>query len=155
MNATHALSLHQPWAWLIIRPDLGGAERIAALAAGDLKDVENRNCPLDRFPGRPSGMQVPFRIYVHAAQAFDQSAPGWLAQHFPHIHLPDRFDHGGLVGRVTITGCVKASPSRWFMGLYGFTLTDAEAIPYRRLSGQQGFFRVPGIGIDDRQPMLL
>lgn len=28
-----ALSIRQPWAWLIVRPDLVGAARAAALAA--------------------------------------------------------------------------------------------------------------------------
>lgn len=154
MNApTLALAVHHPWAWLIIRPDLGGADRLAAIAAGDLKTEENRTCPLDKFPGAPRPLHLPFRIYIHATLSFDESAPAWVAERFSHIQLPRRYDFGGLIGTVDVTGCVTRSQSPWFMGPVAFTLANAEAIPFRRLRGQQGFFRVESN--DPKQGTLL
>lgn len=38
-----ALSIRQPWARLIVRRALAGAARLAAIATGELKDIENRS----------------------------------------------------------------------------------------------------------------
>ena len=40
-----ALSIRQPWAWLILRPDLRPAERDRLRVDGLLKDIENRSRP--------------------------------------------------------------------------------------------------------------
>ena len=62
------------------------------------------------------------------------------------IIYPDQWDamtFGALIGEVDIIDCVTESKSPWFVGRYGFTLTNPKLydkpIPYR---GQLGFFEV-------------
>lgn len=115
-----ALSIRQPWAWLIIN---------------GYKDIENRNWPTN-FRGR---------VYVHAGKKMD---PGWFTDLLQevtaqNIQLPDEYPLGAIVGEVDIIGCVTQSTSPWFRGPYGFLLRNPEAyenpIPYR---GRLGFFNV-------------
>jgi len=137
-----ALSIKQPWAWLI--------------CAG-YKDIENR----DWFIGRKvaSGavnfaIPVPMRIYVHASKTEDypnmyaaftliellhgQSDGNIVKQNYIHFK-----SLGAIIGEVDITGCVTESKSPWFVGKYGFVLANPllydKPIPY---CGQLGFFEV-------------
>ncbi len=131
-----ALSIKQPWAYLIVH---------------GLKDIENRAWSL------PKTFKTPQRIYVHAGLKQDYSAydgdptyrrlNDWIRR---RISPGSSFDWddtplklGAIIGRVTVMGCVRASGSRWFEGPWGFWLTDAEAwetpYPYK---GRQGFFEV-------------
>ena len=134
-----ALSIKQPWAWLI--------------CAG-YKDVENRTWyihmpPLLNYPATPR------RIYVHAGKEFDYDS--WcdmISGLVPgagqcQLTLKERFqagngDHllGAIIGEVDITGCVDESDSPWFVGPYGFTLDNAvlyaKPIPCK---GRLGFFQ--------------
>ncbi len=119
-----ALSIRQPWAWLIVN---------------NHKDIENRTWPTN-FRGR---------IYVHAGRRMvgdDYPAQRkYIAR--AGIIIPEPLDLGAIIGEVTITGCVtaesEAAQSPWFCGPYGFTLADPVAydtpIPYR---GRLGFFPV-------------
>ena len=115
-----ALSIRQPWAWLIVN---------------GYKDIENRTWPT-RFRGR---------VYVHAPKLPD---PGWfpaLAAEVQarQIDVPANLALGALVGEVDIVGCVTESPSRWFVGPYGFNLSNPLAydapVPCR---GKLGIFEV-------------
>lgn len=141
-----ALSIKQPWAWLI--------------CAGH-KDIENRNWRIGRNPrhGLYSSRDVdnfsiklPERIYVHAGKIADWSmeTENYLYKIFdadipfriPRLGTaPEQF--GAIIGEVIITDCVTESKSPWFVGKYGFTLTDPvlynKPIPYK---GQLGFFEV-------------
>jgi len=150
-----ALSIKQPWSWLI--------------CAG-YKDVENRSWRIGRkpSPGMMStdwtGGKLPMRIYVHAAKSFDNEGMDFLTSNDPDV--PNEFvayavvDHtsayyalmgkeiveyprGAIIGEVTITGCVDKCNSPWFVGPYGFVLADPvlydKPIPYK---GQLGFFEV-------------
>jgi hypothetical protein len=130
-----ALSIKQPWAWLI--------------CAG-FKDVENRTWhihmpPLLNYPADPR------RIYVHAPQKIDKEAFPWIAKNIPISTcqkwmvdgLPNRgmFITGAVIGEVDITGCVERSDSPWFVGPYGFTL--ARPVLYHNpfpMKGMLGFF---------------
>jgi hypothetical protein len=134
-----ALSIKQPWAWLI--------------CAGH-KDVENRDWhihmpPLLNYP------LVPKHIYVHAGKTIDKKAFEWMASKIPKDilskfmvnGLPNAgmFKVGGLIGEVHIVGCVEKSQSPWFVGPYGFLL--ANPVLYDQLipcKGKLGFF-VPQI----------
>ena len=115
-----ALSIRQPWAWLIVQ---------------GYKDIENRT------------WSTPFRgrIYVHAGRrmvADDYPEQRAYIQE-TGIVVPADLPLGAIVGEVTISGCVDSSGSPWFCGPYGFTLEEPVAyeapIPYR---GQLGFFPV-------------
>ena len=123
-----ALSIRQPWAWLILR---GG------------KDIENRGWPT-KFRGR---------VLVHApkgctrAEYEDGVDALWqlCGPVVPAIELPplDQLERGGLVGSVEIVDCVTSSRSPWFCGRFGFMLRDPKPITFVPWKGQLGFFEVP------------
>ncbi|MCL0047627.1 ASCH domain-containing protein [Dehalococcoidia bacterium] len=115
-----ALSIRQPWAWLIVN---------------GYKDIENRTWSTD-FRGR---------IYVHTGQKIKS---GDFPEQRDYIReseiiLPEEPPLGAIVGEVTIADCVDCSSSPWFCGPYGFLLTSPVAytnpIPYR---GNLRFFEV-------------
>lgn len=110
-----ALSIMQPWTWLI--------------AAGH-KDIENRSWPT-RFRGR---------VLLHAGKKFDgpDDAQEWG---WPDIERPEDFDMGGIVGEAEIVDCVTISASPWFFGPYGFVIRHARLLPFRPCRGALGFFR--------------
>lgn len=122
-----ALSVHQPWAWLITH---------------GIKDIENRTW----------STKVRGRIQIHASQCLrpkeydyilkniDQVAPGLVVPPFKEL------ERGGIVGEVDIVDCVQQSSSPWFIGPHGFVLARAVSLPLRPLRGQLGFFKVP---VDD------
>jgi hypothetical protein len=138
-----ALSIRQPWAWLIVRPDLVGAARAAAIAAGELKDIENRTWPT-RFRGR---------VLVHASKSMtraeyeDAEDPLW-ALRGPTIQLPpfEQLQRGGIVGVTTIDACVHPTErtSLWHAeGCHGFRLVDTKPLPFIECKGALQFFDVP------------
>ena len=113
-----ALSVQQPWAWLIVN---------------GLKPVENRD-----WPTRVRGW-----IGIHAGKKFDHDGFRWVARSFPQIAMPlaNQFDLGGIVGRARLIDCVEEMDSPWFMGRYGFVFTDAQPLQLIRCRGMLGFFR--------------
>jgi len=143
-----ALSIKQPWAWLI--------------CAG-YKDIENRDWRIGRKPRHGPyssrdvadfGLELPCRIYVHAGKTDDHAelmaALGIIRDIYGMSDgsiIADNYRLfkalGAIIGEVDITGCVEKSDSPWFVGKYGFTLANPalyeKPIPYR---GQLGFFEV-------------
>lgn len=119
-----ALSLRQPWAWLILH---GG------------KDIENRKWPT-KFRGR---------FLIHAAKGMTRKefddAFHWIVRN-PRIPLnffePEfsELERGGIVGDAELVDCVRSSSSPWFMGGYGFVLSNVKPIPFRPCRGELGFF---------------
>lgn len=125
-----ALSIRQPWAWLIIN-------------AG--KDIENRSWPT-RFRGR---------FLVHAAKGmtraeYDDTAE-WVAL-TRNIALPPMAEllRGGIVGAAELVDCVDDHLSPWYMGQKAFVLRDANPLPFVPYKGQLGFFEVDpqALGLD-------
>jgi hypothetical protein len=117
-----ALSIRQPFAWLI---------------AAEKKDIENRTWPT-RFRGR---------FLIHAAKTYGDSERDdvrRVKERFG-ITLPDRFELGGIVGEAELIDCVRAHPSAWFQGPYGFVIRNARTLPFRALPGKQSFFDVPDL----------
>lgn len=115
-----ALSIRQPWAWLIVQ---------------GIKPVENRTWSTQhRGP-----------TLIHAGQVFDAEGLQWITAAFPELasRLPQQYDLGGIVGVANIVDCVNDYPSRWFFGPHGFVLADARPLPFRRWRGELGFFNVP------------
>lgn len=137
-----AISILQPWSWLIVRPDLqAGPDRAAAVAAGLIKDIENRNWQTS-FRGR---------VLIHAGKKWgpeQREDVERVRKMFPEIDLPDRFDLGGIVGAATMVDCVSYSPSRWFFGSFGFVLADSVPCPFIPYRGQLNFFDVPRSALD-------
>lgn len=111
-----ALSIQQPWAWLIVNGH---------------KPVENRS-----WPTRVRG-----RIGIHAGKKIDREGLEWIADEFPEIPLPITFETGGIVGSAVITDCVTEHPSEFFFGEFGFVFSDPMPLPLMPCKGRLGFFR--------------
>ena len=121
-----ALSIRQPWAWLI--------------CAG-FKDVENRTWPTD-YRGR---------IYVHAGKRFDYDGYNYLCRHADMLRGIDIdqwatlvvYPATGIIGEVDIVECTTDSDDPWFEGPFGFVLANPvlyeHPIPYK---GRLGLFDV-------------
>jgi hypothetical protein len=118
-----ALSIRQPWAWLIIH-------------AG--KDIENRT-----WHTKHRG-----RFLVHAASGMTRReyhlVQGWARQHAGVINLPafEELQRGGIIGSVELVDSVDTSASPWYMGHKGFVLRDPVALPFVPIKGRLGFFEV-------------
>lgn len=123
-----ALSIRQPWAWLILN-------------AG--KDVENRQWRT-RFRGR---------ILIHAGKGMTRDeyedaldfAARAVSPDQESIEVPPReaLERGGIVGAVDIVDCVDRSDSPWFVGDYGFVLRNPQVLQFRPWRGELGFFEMP------------
>lgn len=124
-----ALSIRQPWAWLILH-------------AG--KDVENRSW----------WTRVHGRILIHASKGMtlDEWTDGFAAARSVLGDNPRAIDltfpaaaqlqRGGIVGEAEIVDCVTLSRSPWFVGPYGFVLRNARPLPFMPCKGRLGFFEV-------------
>jgi len=113
-----ALSIRQPWAWLILN---------------GYKDVENRRWQT-KFRGK---------FLVHAGKKFDHE--GYrrvLSEMKIDIPEPREFEMGGIVGIAEIVDCITASDSPWFTGKYGFVLRNTRPLNFIPIRGQLGFFNV-------------
>jgi hypothetical protein len=120
-----ALSLRQPWAWLIVNGH---------------KDIENRSWKTTiRGP-----------VLIHASKAMSreeydaakETAELACAFDSKQIELPafEDLERGGIVGQVDIVDCVDKHPSPWFFGDFGFVLENAKPLPFRPQKGALGFF---------------
>lgn len=119
-----ALSIRQPWAWLIIN---GG------------KDIENRTWPT-KYRGQ---------VLIHAAKGmtraeYEDALDPLHASGGSVIDLPafEDLERGGIVGSVEIVDCVRDSDSPWYMGAWGFVLRNPKPLTFQPLKGRLGFFDV-------------
>jgi hypothetical protein len=138
-QVTVALSVRQPWAWLIIRPDMVGDDvRASALARGLIKDIENRDWATS-FRGP---------VLIHAGKKYGKQEKEDTRRVLEStgIAVPDESElrFGGIIGGAVISGCAINSNSRWFVGRYGFVLEQQTALPFRAVAGKLGFFNVRG-----------
>jgi hypothetical protein len=133
----YALSVRQPWAWLICK---------------NLKDVENRDWPLEQFAPKEwrdlktKKIILPQRIYIHASKTLDKASMEWLLSgnspldNFTWAFTPEQF--GAIVGETDIVDCVIESDSHWFFGNYGLVIENSvsydKPIPCK---GRLGFFK--------------
>ncbi len=111
-----ALSIRQPWAWLIVH---------------GYKDIENRTWKTS-FRGHflvQAGLKFDYQGYEDVCRQFDIP--------LPPAHT---FDLGGIAGAATIVDCVDQSNSPWFSGPYGFILKNQQPLPFLAIRGQLGFF---------------
>lgn len=142
-----ALSIRQPWAWLIVH----GPKRI-----------ENREWPT-RYRGP---------ILIHASKWWSQAGvadtlnaladaglvatpyandqrelpglvPSGRDRRLPRVPLMRvQEERGGIVGRAEIVDCVTSHGSPWFAGPFGFVLDKVEPVPFQPCPGALGLFRV-------------
>jgi hypothetical protein len=139
-----ALSVRQPWAWLILH---GG------------KDIENREWG-DRYPGL-----IDARKLVHQAH-YDHGDRGWFmihagkgmtrAEYADAVGFVDAIDpeclitvpqfedlpRGGVVGKAQLVNIVRESDSPWYFGEIGLVLKNPTPLPFKPLTGALGFFDV-------------
>ncbi|WP_205854859.1 ASCH domain-containing protein [Piscinibacter defluvii] len=131
------LSIRQPWAWLIIRPDLTGDAREEWLHSPGRKDIENRSWSTV-FRGR---------LLVHAGKGMTraeyESAADLALSLGQRVPNPEDLQRGGVIGSVELADCVTESASGWFFGEYGFVLRDPRPLPFVPWKGQLSFFDVP------------
>ncbi len=122
-----ALSIRQPWAWLIVNGH---------------KPIENRDWPT-KFRGP---------VLIHASLKIERDAladvsmgihpvTGGVLGMNPTPEIDIKAQAGGIVGVAEIVDCVTDHPSPWFVGDYGFVLRDARPLPFMPLKGMLGFFK--------------
>lgn len=122
-----ALSIRQPWAWLIVN---------------GWKTVENRTWET-RFRGP---------VLIHAGKKVDRAEYGRAEELINRIcattgrEIPmpsiEDLDFGGFVGVATIEDCLPAVESPFFFGPWGFVISGASPLPFRPHKGALGFFSV-------------
>jgi hypothetical protein len=120
-----AISLQQPWAWLMVNGH---------------KDIENRKWT--------TSLRGP--VLVHASKTFDHESVYLIQDILEELYqagdfkvtLPEKFDIGGIVGMFNITQVVTESDNPWFFGPYGFVVKEARPLPFFPLRGQLNFFEV-------------
>jgi len=117
-----ALSVIQPWAWLIVN---------------GFKDIENRGYPI-----KQRGW-----VYIHASKTIlskiDYNQALTVARGAGiSIEVPasNQIERGGIVGAAEFVDCVQQSESPWFFGEYGLVIANAVAFDFVKCSGQLGFF---------------
>jgi hypothetical protein len=149
-----ALSIRQPWAWFIVRPDLVGEER--EKRRGELKGVENR----DWQPSNP-GRKQRGRILIHAskgctqkeyAEAVRTARRAGVTGTIPTHHQMER---GGIIGMADIAAWVDdenpIDPDHrlypydpdndpWFFGPGALVLREVTPLPFVPCAGMLGFF---------------
>ena len=128
-----ALSIWQPWAWLIIH---GG------------KDIENRGwATWHRGPLLIHASKKPPRLPDLDAIALWMRERG-LDQAAEAMLKVVQWDLGGIIGRVDLVDCVRGHRSPWADNGYLATdtwhmvLENPVALPFRPLRGERGLFEV-------------
>jgi hypothetical protein len=113
-----ALSVRQPWAWLIVN---------------GVKDIENRSFRTHR--------RGP--LLIHAASSLDGFADNIECVERKHgISVPSELDRGGIVGVVDVSDCVESHKSKWFeKGGFGWVLSNPRRLKFRPCKGAVGLFR--------------
>lgn len=124
-----ALSIRQPWAWLIVH-------------AG--KDIENRSWATKyRGPLLVHASMGATKSQYWDAMAFIYDREKPLLPHDFKVPALEELQRGGIIGRVDVVDCVAASDSGWFMGEFGLVLRNPEPLPFRLFKGSLGLFKVP------------
>ena len=113
-----ALSIRQPWAWLII--------------AGH-KDIENRSRNT-RYRGQ---------LLVHAGRGWARMPIDEIEKRF-RLKIPaEKLMRGGIIGVVELVDVVTKHQSRWFDGDgFGWVLKNPKPLPFRKMDGRLGLFEV-------------
>lgn len=124
----YALSIRQPWAWLVVN---------------GWKNVENREWRT----------WIRGRILIHAAKTMTRadydacilflSAMG-MAVPVPAFDSPE-LQRGGIIGSTEILDCVRHHSSAWFTGPWGFVVADSRPRPFYAVRGMPGFWIVHGV----------
>jgi hypothetical protein len=122
-----ALSVRQPWAWLIVNGH---------------KDVENRTRTI-KHRGH---------LAIHASKKIDMGEFARAEAIFGRPIDPASLQYGGIVGVVAIVGVTQQSKSKWFSGPFGWLLKNAKPTAFHRCAGKIGLFNIhcPSLAEYDR-----
>ncbi|WP_204273553.1 ASCH domain-containing protein [Draconibacterium mangrovi] len=123
MKPIPALSIRQPWAWLI---------------TNGYKNIENRNT-LKNFRGLfliHASCKTDFKAFHDHIVKVGKEAPIIWFDRFP-----ENIETGGIIGYATITDCVQKSDSPWFVGPNGFVIEKPHPLPFTPCKGALGFFQ--------------
>jgi hypothetical protein len=118
LSGLRALSVRQPWAWLIVN---------------GFKDIENRS--------RRTHHRGP--LLIHAGSSLDSYAEKieWVERKHG-ISVPLEMDTGGIVGVVDVIDCVESHKSKWFeKGKFGWVLANPRCLKFRPCKGALNLFR--------------
>jgi ASCH domain len=113
-----ALSVRQPWAWLIVN---------------GVKDIENR-------PRRTHHLGP---LLIHAGLRLDGYIESieWVERKHG-ISVPAELETGGIVGVVDVIDCIESHKSKWFeKGNFGWVMANPRRLKFRRCKGALGLFR--------------
>jgi len=116
---TRALSLRQPWAWLVVN---------------GLKDVENRSWRTNhRGP-----------LLIHASRTIEKQAVDNMRPYCQAklgINLDEQLLTGGIIGVVEVTDCLRKHLSTWYVaGNWAWVLKNPRRLPFRECKAVVGFF---------------
>lgn len=114
-----ALSVKQPWAWLIVN---------------GYKDVENRS--------RRTHYRGPLLIHagLDDSQFNDKEAEYIKAKYA--VDIPTEIELGGVVGIVELIDCSEAHASPWFVsGNFAWELANPRRLAFRPCKGALGLFK--------------
>lgn len=122
-----ALSVRQPWAWLIVN---------------GIKPVENRT--------RATKHRGPFLVHAGKQLAFSPAEMADFRRVMrvkAGIVIPADLPVGGIVGMVDLVDCVTVctdpTDAEWHEpGMYAYLLRNARALSFRPWTGRQGWFDV-------------
>ena len=116
-----ALSLRQPWAWLVVN---------------GIKDLENRSWRTN----------LRGKFLIHASMALEKPAYHFYKSQIPQMPHEDELEHGGIVGEVELVDIIDKNDPRansiWFQGPFAFVLKNAKTLPFRKVRGKLSFFDV-------------
>ncbi|WP_249195029.1 ASCH domain-containing protein [Burkholderia vietnamiensis] len=150
-----AISIRQPYAWLIVRPDISDlAAREAAYRDDLLKTIENRVW----------GTRYRGPLLIHASKGMtraeyeDADDPLWSVGG-PTIELPpfDDLQRGGFIGAAVLDACVPSSErtSWWHIdGQFGLRLKHVRPVPFVECKGALMLFDVPSEVLQQLRPHL-
>jgi hypothetical protein len=113
-----ALSVRQPWAWLIVN---------------GLKDVENRSFRTHR--------RGPLLIHASLNTQYFTHDIEWVKRKHG-ISVPLELDRGGIVGIVDVIDCVESHKSKWFeKENFAWVLANPRRLKLRPCKGAVGIFQ--------------
>lgn len=140
------LTLWQPWAWHVVRPDvLNVYEREELERKGLIKLVENRSwSPPDALVGH--------YLAIHAGRQYEEIPDDFYRERGIDVRPPvkEALTYGAIIGVCIIQSyyddAAPIAPQQrpWFFGPYGWVLSrpvPIEPVPCR---GFQGLWRLPG-----------
>lgn len=115
-----AISIKQPWAWLI---------------SHGYKDCENRGWAPKEYG----------EILIHASKQFDTQGYHFVKKNMSYIKMPGikEFEQGGIVGKATLYDVTTELRSKWHQpGCKGLYLKDQQPLPFMPCKGQLSIFEV-------------